>query len=105
MLGKTILTREGAEVVDVENGQLALEAYSKQTFDLVITDIMMPVMDGYELTETLRSWGATLPIIGVTGATVGNEADNLLAKGADRVMPKPLNLDNLETALKEIDAG
>ena len=105
MLGKTILTREGAEVVDVENGQLALEAYSKQTFDLVITDIMMPVMDGYELTETLRSWGATLPIIGVTGATVGNEADNLLAKGADRVMPKPLNLDNLETALKEIGAG
>ncbi len=105
MLGKTILTREGAEVVDVENGQLALEAYSKQTFDLVITDIMMPVMNGYELTETLRSWGATLPIIGVTGATVGNEADNLLAKGADRVMPKPLNLDNLETALKEIDAG
>jgi hypothetical protein len=36
---------------------------------------------------------------------VGNEADNLLAKGADRVMPKPLNLDNLETALKEIGAG
>ncbi len=105
MLGKTMLTREGAEVVDVENGQLALEAYSKQTFDLVITDIMMPIMDGYELTETLRSRGATLPIIGVTGATVGNEADNLLAKGADRVMPKPLNLDNLETALKEIDAG
>ena len=102
MLGKTILTREGADVVDAENGQLALEAFSKQSFDLVITDIMMPVMDGYELTETLRSWGATLPIIGVTGATVGNEADNLLAKGADRVMPKPLNLDNLESALREI---
>ena len=105
MLGKTILTREGAEVVDVENGQLALDAYSKQSFDLIITDIMMPIMDGYELTETLRSWGATLPIIGVTGATVGNEADNLLAKGADRVMPKPLNLDQLETALKEIEAN
>ncbi len=105
MLGKTILTREGAEVVDVENGQLALDAYSKQSFDLVITDIMMPIMDGYELTETLRSWGATLPIIGVTGATVGNEADNLLAKGADRVMPKPLNLGQLDTALKEIEAN
>jgi len=105
MLGKTILTREGAEVVDVENGQLALDAFSEESFDLVITDIMMPVMDGYELTETLRSWGATLPIIGVTGATVGNEADNLLAKGADRVMPKPLNLNNLETALKEIEAN
>ena len=102
MLGKTILMREGAEVIDAENGQLALEAFSKQSFDLVITDIMMPVMDGYELTETLRTSGATLPIIGVTGATVGNEADNLLAKGANRVMPKPLNLDNLETALREI---
>ena len=105
VLGKTILTREGAEVVDVENGQLALDAYSKQTFDLVITDIMMPVMDGYELTETLRSWGATLPIIGVTGATVGNEAENLLAKGADRVLPKPLNLVTLETALQEISSS
>jgi len=102
MLGKTILTREGADVVDAENGKLALEAYSKQSFDLVITDIMMPVMDGYELTETLRSWGATLPIIGVTGATVGNEADNLLAKGANRVMPKPLNLDNLKRVLQEL---
>jgi signal transduction histidine kinase len=102
MLGKTILTREGADVVDAENGQLALEAYSKQSFDLVITDIMMPVMDGYELTETLRASGATLPIIGVTGATVGNEAETLLAKGADRVMPKPLNLDNLERVLQEL---
>ena len=63
---------------------------------------MMPVMDGYELTETLRASGATLPIIGVTGATVGNEAETLLAKGADRVMPKPLNLDNLERVLQEL---
>ncbi len=105
MLGKTLLTREGAEVIDVENGELALKAFSEHSFDLVITDIMMPVMDGYELAETLRSWGATLPIIGVTGATVGNEADNLLAKGANRVLPKPLSIANLETALQEINAS
>ena len=99
MLGHTILSRAGAEVVDATDGSIGLSLASEQPFDLVITDIMMPQMDGYEMTQKLRAQGFTNPIIGVTGATVGHEADRLLECGATAVLPKPLTLDNLYAAL------
>ena len=105
MLGKSLLAREGAEVIDVENGEQALQAFDTESFDLVMTDIMMPEMDGYQLTEALRAKGFNQPIIGLTGATVGNEAEKLLESGADRVLPKPLNLDSLQQVLEELEGN
>lgn len=101
MLGHAILSRAGAEVVDATDGSIGLQLAADQAFDLVITDIMMPKMDGYEMTQKLRAQGFTNPIIGVTGATVGHEADRLLECGATAVLPKPLTLDNLYAALQE----
>lgn len=100
MLGHKILSRAGAVVIDATQGDIGLELAQEQEFDLIITDIMMPVMDGYELTRSLRALGFNKPIIGVTGATVGSEAARLLESGADAVLPKPLNLENLYAALK-----
>lgn len=100
MLGHTILSRAGAEVVDATDGSTGLQLAAEQAFDLVITDIMMPHMDGYEMTQQLRAQGFTNPIIGVTGATVGHEADRLLESGATAVLPKPLTLENLYAALQ-----
>lgn len=103
MLGHTILTRAGAEVTDASDGAVALAKYREQEFDIIITDIMMPVMDGYELTKALRAEGFSKPIIGVTGATVGNEADRLLESGATAVLPKPLTLNNLKMAIDRLN--
>lgn len=99
MLTKNVLTKAGAEVTVASNGQLAMEAYSEASPDIVITDVMMPEMDGYQLSAQLREAGYPGPIIAVTAATIGDERDRLLAAGADAVLPKPINLDQLKLTL------
>lgn len=105
MLGHAILARAGAEVTDARQGKDALAKLHEADYDLVITDIMMPEMDGYELTRELRAQGFSKPIIGVTGATVGEEADRLLDCGANSVLPKPLTLENVNAALRAAQEG
>lgn len=102
MLGKTMLNRAGAVVTDAENGAEGLKLASDNVYDLIVTDIMMPEVDGYALTTQLRSMGILTPIIGVTGATVGNEAERLMNCGANAVLGKPLNINALEWQLTQL---
>ena len=101
MLTKNVLTKAGAEVTVAANGQLAMEAYSKASTDIVITDAMMPEMDGYQLSSQFREEGYTGPIIVVTAATIGDECDRLITAGADAVLSKPINIDELKLALAD----
>jgi len=78
---------------------MVLKANAQRGFDIVITDINMPKMNGYVLTQTLREIGYTGPIIGVTAATIGDESRKLLACGADAVLPKPLSMKKLKQTL------
>ena len=103
LLGKNIIERAGAKVEVAVDGEEALALLTDFDPDLVLTDIMMPNMNGYELTEALRKRGFTKPIIGVTGATVGMEAKRLIESGANTVLAKPLTVLGLETALKSIN--
>ena len=61
-----VLTRNGYDVVGVDNGQKAFDTIRADYFDLVISDIMMPVMDGYELVRALRREGLMLPVLMIT---------------------------------------
>jgi len=101
MLTRNVLTKAGAEVMVASNGQQALEAYSEASPDIVITDAMMPEMDGYELCERMRECGYEGPIIAVTAATIGHERERLIAAGADAVLSKPMNIDELKLALAD----
>ena len=83
------------------NGAEALDIASLNDFDLVITDIFMPEVDGFDLTRSLRRNEFTGPILGVTAATVGEEVETLLESGADRVIGKPLTLKSLQAVLQE----
>jgi two-component system chemotaxis response regulator CheY len=76
--------RAGHQVIDAGHGAAALEAVQQVVPDLVVTDMMMPVMDGAELIRRLRSDPATaqIPILAATG-------DAQLAGGADAVLRKP----------------
>jgi len=96
-----VLLKYGADVTVAEDGRMALEIAEKNQFDLVITDIFMPEMDGYELTKALRDMGFDKPIIGVTAATVGEETEQILEAGASFVMPKPLKVDQLQQQLHD----
>jgi CheY-like chemotaxis protein len=95
MLSAKLIESQGAVVCAAEDGEKALDIALKSPFDLVITDIFMPNMDGYELTRSLRENGYTGPIIGVTAATIGEERDKLIAAGANAAIGKPLTKEKL----------
>jgi CheY-like chemotaxis protein len=90
---RRIYERAGHEVVDAGNGATALEAGLRSPPDLVVTDMMMPVMGGAELIRRLRAEPSTadIPILAVT-------CDTHLAVGADMVLAKPWTSQQLLTA-------
>jgi len=100
MVTQIILQKGGASVEIANDGveALALVKESPDKYDLVITDIMMPNMNGYELTRELRQFGFSNPVIGVTAAVIGEESAQLLAMGANQVIKKPVDLPKLNAA-------
>ena len=101
VITNALLTKAGAKVIVCDNGRIATEAYKESNPDIVITDAMMPEMDGYEFAKQLRTFGYKGPIIAVTGATLGQEQEVLLEAGVDIVLSKPLNLNMLKHALAD----
>jgi CheY-like chemotaxis protein len=87
-----ILTRSGATVVAVENGREALEAAldPSRAIDLVLMDIQMPELDGYEATRALRSSGFDRPVIALTGNAIEAERQKCLESGFDGFTTKPI---------------
>lgn len=71
----------------------------REDVDVVITDINMPVMDGYALARALRQRGQSLPILAITATALASERERCLAAGIDDLLLKPLNLDRLEAGL------
>jgi len=100
LLTKSLLEKAGAKPTLASNGVEALMAYEAQPFDLVLTDAMMPEMDGYELSRTLRQRGFDGPIVAVTAAVIGDETAKLKEAGVDVVLAKPINMSRLKAELK-----
>jgi len=70
----------------------------------VLTDINMPNMNGYELTEALRSQNFTGLILGLTAAVIVDETDRLEAAGANQVLSKPISIDELKRVLTRLES-
>ena len=96
-----LLKKAGADVVVVENGKLAIERLSDETFDLVLMDMAMPEIDGYEATRTLRQMGFELPIVALTAHALSGEKEKCIRAGCDAYLTKPV--DRLEL-LRQIRA-
>jgi CheY-like chemotaxis protein len=90
ILLRRIFERSGHEVSEASDGAAALRAVREARPDLVVADMMMPVMDGAELIRQLRAEPVTadIPILAVSG-------DSHLAFGADAIMPKPYSWQHL----------
>jgi two-component system capsular synthesis sensor histidine kinase RcsC len=96
------LSAMGIRVVTAANGEEALQRWQQGVFDLVITDVNMPRLNGYELASRLRASGVTVPIIGVTANALREEGQHCLAVGMDAWVVKPLSLDNLRAILLRV---
>ncbi|AZZ77749.1 hybrid sensor histidine kinase/response regulator [Pseudomonas sp. RU47] len=89
----------GCTVVATADGEQALHQWLPGLFDMVLTDVNMPVMNGYELARALRRNDADLPIIGVTANALRDEGEHCAAVGMNAWLVKPLNLHMLRTQL------
>jgi len=97
------LERAGARVTVVANGQLALDAIGSanaagEPFHLLITDMQMPVMDGYTLARTLRARRSTIPIIALTAHAMEEDRQRCLDAGCDDYATKPIEKRRLIAA-------
>lgn len=91
----TVLTRYGYEPILASDGLEALDIMDHKHIDLVILDVMMPRMDGYEFTNTLRSAGCTIPILMVTARETQNDKKRGFIVGADDYMVKPVDEEEM----------
>jgi signal transduction histidine kinase/CheY-like chemotaxis protein/HPt (histidine-containing phosphotransfer) domain-containing protein len=90
-----VLAEQGLWVEEAENGQVALDKMAAGSYDLVLMDMQMPVLDGYDAARELRRRGVTVPIIALTAnAMKGHEAE-VLAAGCTGYLTKPLDIDAL----------
>ena len=97
-----ILTKHGYSAVGVSNGQLALDALDKDYFDLIITDIMMPEMDGFELVQQLRDVGNKIPILMITAKDAFDDMSLGFRYGVDDYMVKPINVNEMVLRVKAL---
>ncbi len=95
LVAQTMLERKGAVVHVATNGVEALERIDSDYHHLVLMDLHMPVMDGYEATVLLRQRGETLPIIALTASTPKEVESGAFAAGLNDVVVKPFNPDEL----------
>jgi len=97
-----MLLKRGHQVDVVGNGREAVEAVAKESYDLVLMDIQMPEMDGFEATEKIRALpqGRTLPIIALTAHALSGERERCLARGMTGYLAKPFKAHDLFTVVE-----
>lgn len=94
-LMEAVLLQNGYQPILAENGVAALEIMDKKQVDLVVLDIMMPKMDGFEFTKTLREGNCNLPILMVTAREGIEDKKKGFLVGTDDYMVKPVNNDEM----------
>ena len=90
-----IIDKLGASYDLAENGQIAFEMFEANRYDLIITDIAMPIMDGIELTKQIRQYPvsekAGVPVVGFTGYIDEQNLSQFRAAGMNDILPKPFD--------------
>jgi PAS domain S-box-containing protein len=101
-LAVSVLQRMGYASVVAENGEQALAELSRQAYDVVLMDIQMPVMDGYETTRRIRKeLNSNVPIIAMTAHALVGERDKCFSVGMNDFVAKPFQFDELRRVLRK----
>ena len=107
-VARIMLEAFGCEVVEVCDGQQALDAVAEQSFDLVLMDVRMPNMDGLEVTRRIRAMpdtGGVLSIVAMTADAMPEDVTRCLAAGMNAHMPKPINQAGLLSMVNRALSG
>jgi PAS domain S-box-containing protein len=101
LVASEMLARLGVDVFHAANGQEAVEAVQQQTFDLVLMDVQMPVLDGYGASEQIRTLpgGQDLPIVALTAHAMSGDRERCLEAKMNDYLTKPIDPDALYAAL------
>jgi signal transduction histidine kinase/DNA-binding response OmpR family regulator/streptogramin lyase len=106
LLASRLLEKQGHQVVIVGNGQAALEQLEFETFDLILMDIQMPGIDGFEATARIRNMeaatGTHLPIVAMTAHAMEGDRERCLAAGMDGYIAKPIRAEDLVDAIEKL---
>ena len=96
-IAKFIIENEGANVTCATNGKEAVNIYKKspEFFDIILMDIMMPEMDGYEATKVIRSLDSNIPIVAMTANAFTEDKMKAKKAGMNAHLSKPLDKDRL----------
>jgi PAS domain S-box-containing protein len=90
-----VLTEQGLWIDEAENGQVALQKMAANSYDLVLMDLQMPVLDGYSATRQLRARGVTVPIVALTAHAMKGYEEEVLQAGCTAYLTKPVDIDVL----------
>jgi len=103
-VASTMLTKRGHSVIIVENGKQALDILSRESFDLILMDIQMPEMDGYEATRAIRerekTTGFHIPIVAMTAHALKGDREKCIEAGMDDYIAKPIKMEELFKAVE-----
>lgn len=106
LVARKILERFGLEVDTADNGKDAIELFSHEEYHIILMDIQMHEMDGYETTQLIRSnfgaKGRKVPILAMTAFAVSGEAERCIEKGMNDYISKPFDAENLYMKLTQL---
>ena len=102
MLGRR-LQRRGYDVLFAENGEVAIEQANEEQPDVILMDLSLPVMDGWEATRRLKDDSATMdiPVIALTAHAMEQDEQKALDAGCDDFETKPVDFDRLEEKIEQ----
>jgi two-component system cell cycle response regulator DivK len=107
VLVRRVLEAAGFAIVEAENGPVGLQLAQEQTPDLILIDINLPKMDGYEVTRRLKELKslARIPIVAMTANVMKGDREKTLDAGCDGYIQKPIDVDLLPEQINRFLAG
>jgi two-component system chemotaxis response regulator CheY len=104
MLAESLARIPGMEIVEAENGLAGIRALAVQRFDLVVTDVNMPVMDGWKLVRHVRGdpRHEKIPVVVITTESAPNDRDRAMALGANAYIEKPIQAPRVIRAVRKL---